>query len=729
MALRRIWSLEVWLLIAMTAILMLSITRHTEHTPHWSLWFAAGLLAFFMTVQPKIIGAIIIAIPVTMAVLAHGFDLAVYSPLTFAGELAGELLSWIYDTSRAGIRLVWTFTSLTVFLIVYLQLLFVARGRNIAPLVLLGFAVYTYLWYNRYADVESSMFMFFALAFPAASFLYIRNQSRLDRMWYKAGILGLSVFSAFAVSIAPWDLDRLEVPEDFRLLTDPHAEQVVHPEAEGNGVGTSPAERVTGYSPGSTLGGSLTESHETVMRLELVEGMFPSSLYLRGRASDYYTGSAWEKREAEPAEDLDEAFAYMEAYESNLTIQVDYLEAEGDLFGFFPPTDIEIAGSEDDTPQYEIDSFGNLQVLEPGFAGEYLVSGKAITRIDLNRREPRTELEKDPEELAPFMQVPEDLPGRVEELAAELTEGTGSERAKAERIENYLRGYPYTRETPELPEGEDFVDHFLFELEEGYCSYYASAMVILLRLNDIPARYVEGYRVDHHYEEYHLQRHPDDPEMRQSVRVINARKSNAHAWVEAFLQGYGWVVYEPTARYGVPLMIGEVEDEEPVEEEEDPVVTETDDEKSPFGIAAFLTGAAVLLGLFAGASYLWLYVFFSRAGTPEDLYARVVKVRAAFSSLPRPRETPGMIAEKLKAELPVLTGEFEQMKVLYHSQRYANNGEKAIRVEQALASLPLRAVAVYRGKMGFVQYARGLFKLFLLSLFPRRMIGKPVEEF
>jgi len=88
-----------------------------------------------------------------------------------------------------------------------------------------------------------------------------------------------------------------------------------------------------------------------------------------------------------------------------------------------------------------------------------------------------------------------------------------------------------------------------------------------------------------------------------------------------------------------------------------------------------------------------------------------------------------MIAEKLKAELPVLTGEFEQMKVLYHSQRYANNGEKVIRVEQALASLPLRAVAVYRGKMGFVQYARGLFKLFLLSLFPRRMIGKPVEEF
>jgi len=152
---------------------------------------------------------------------------------------------------------------------------------------------------------------------------------------------------------------------------------------------------------------------------------------------------------------------------------------------------------------------------------------------------------------------------------------------------------------------------------------------------------VEGYRVDHHYEEYHLQRHPDDPEMRQSVRVINARKSNAHAWVEAFLQGYGWVVYEPTARYGVPLMIGEVEDEEPVEEEEDPVVTETDDEKSPFGIAAFLTGAAVLLGLFAGASYLWLYVFFSRAGTPEDLYARVVKVRAAFSSLPRPVKPRG----------------------------------------------------------------------------------------
>jgi len=719
LALRRIWHLEIWLLIVMAATLVFSITRHTEHAPHWSLWIGAGLLAFFMCAQPKLTGAVIIAIPALMIALAHGFDLVACSPVLFAGELAGELLAWIHDPSRAGIRLAWTFSSLVVFLIVYLQLLLVARGKNIAPLLLLGIVIFTYLWHNRYADVEASMFIFFTLAFPAASLFHIRTRSKLDRTWYKVGILCLGFISALVVSIAPWDPGRLEVPEGLRLLSDPHIQETGLPGDTGTWSGLPEAGRMSGYSPGSELGGSVAESRETVMRLDLVEGTFPSSLYLRGRASDYYTGSSWEKRAAEQSENLEEAFTYMQSYETDLAVRVDYLKTETDLFGLFPTMDLKSSENEDQALDYRIDSFGNLEAPAADFTGEYLLSGKVISRIDLNRKEPRPELEKDSEELAPFMQVPEDLPGRVIELAAELTEGAGSEKARAEKIEDYLRQYPYTRETKPLPKGQDFVDHFIFELGEGYCSYYASAMVIMLRLNNIPARYVEGYRVSDHYEEHHLQIHPEDPDLGRSVRTIYVRSNSAHAWVEAFLQGYGWVAYEPTARYGLPLVTDPAEDRDTLREEEEQAAAATEDQKPPYG-TGFFFAAASLLGLLAALSFSQVYFFYSRSKTPADLYARVIKVRTAFSGPPRPVETPGVIVEQLKKELPALAGEFEQMKKLYHLQRYAGNQGKAGKVQPELTSLPLRAAAVYRSKMGVMEYARGLLQLFLLALFPGR---------
>ncbi len=724
MALRKIWHLEIWLLITMAVILMLSITRHTEYAPHWSLWMAAGLLAFLMCAQPKITGAVIIAIPAAMAALTHGFDLAIYSPLLFAGELTGELLAWIYDPSRAGIRLAWTFSSLGVFLIVYLQLVLVARGKNIVPLILLGLLIYAYLWHNRYSDVEAGMFTFFALAFPAASFFYIRKQSRLDRIYYKAGILFLSIVTAFLVSIAPWDPGRLEVPENLRLFTDPHVKETDLSGDTDTWSGLPAGARMSGYSPGSELGGSVSESHETVMRLDLVAGTFPSSLYLRGRASDYYTGSSWEKRETEPAEGLEEAFTYLYHYETDLAVRVNYLKAEADLFGLFPTRELKINGSEEQALDYEIDSFGNLQAPEADFAGEYFLSGKVISRIDLASQEPRPELEKDPEELAPFLQVPEDLPERVRELATGITEAAGNDKAKIESVENYLQQYPYTRETTPLPAGQDFVDHFLFELEEGYCSYYASAMVILLRLNDIPARYVEGYRVSHHYEEHHLQMHPEDTDLARAVRTIEVRRDSAHAWVEAFLQGYGWVAYEPTARYRMPLVSGPAEDRDPLREEEEQAAAVTNERESPFGTAAFFFGAAAFLALLAAVSFSRVYFFFSRSDTPAGLYSRVIKVQAAFSGPPRPGETPEIIAEKLKNELPGLAGELEQMKNLYHAQRYAANKGKAATMQLELASLPLRAAAVYRSKMGAMEYARGYCQLFLLSLFPGKLLSK-----
>lgn len=100
----------------------------------------------------------------------------------------------------------------------------------------------------------------------------------------------------------------------------------------------------------------------------------------------------------------------------------------------------------------------------------------------------------------------------------------------------YGNGYKYTLE-PELTDGDPVID-FLTETKEGYCVQFASSAVLLLRQLGIPARYAEGHIVT-------------DYEKTASGGYISAVKDmNAHAWVEYYIEGCGWLVYEATNTYG-----------------------------------------------------------------------------------------------------------------------------------------------------------------------------------
>lgn len=125
------------------------------------------------------------------------------------------------------------------------------------------------------------------------------------------------------------------------------------------------------------------------------------------------------------------------------------------------------------------------------------------------------------------------LPERVTALAHNITATAPSLYDRAEAIERYLRSnYDYTLEVPAPPPGRDPVDYFLFDLGQGYCDYYASAMVVLARASGIPARLVVGY-VGGTYD-------PVDA-------VYTVREANAHSWVEVYFPQVGWVEFEPTA--------------------------------------------------------------------------------------------------------------------------------------------------------------------------------------
>ena len=130
-----------------------------------------------------------------------------------------------------------------------------------------------------------------------------------------------------------------------------------------------------------------------------------------------------------------------------------------------------------------------------------------------------------------YTTLPEALPNRVKELAHEITGLEETTYDKLMAIEEYLNTYTYSVTPGELPEGEDFVDYFLFKNKQGYCTSFASSMAILGRCIGIPTRYVEGFLMDSSDKEGF---------------TYQIRNRKAHAWTEAYIEGIGWIPFEAT---------------------------------------------------------------------------------------------------------------------------------------------------------------------------------------
>ena len=144
-----------------------------------------------------------------------------------------------------------------------------------------------------------------------------------------------------------------------------------------------------------------------------------------------------------------------------------------------------------------------------------------------------------------YLQLPDTVPFAVRDLAAKITTAYDNPYDKAEAIELVLRTYPYNQGIAAPPPGADAVDYFLNDVKEGYCDYYASAMVVMLRSVGIPARFAVGYTPGKEVP----QQAQDESELIQ----YRVQENNAHAWPEVFFPSYGWVQFEPTA--SEPLLV------------------------------------------------------------------------------------------------------------------------------------------------------------------------------
>lgn len=129
-----------------------------------------------------------------------------------------------------------------------------------------------------------------------------------------------------------------------------------------------------------------------------------------------------------------------------------------------------------------------------------------------------------------YLQLPP-LDPRIRQLAGRITARSRNAYDKAANIERYLKTqYAYTLDLTGFT-NDDPLSYFLFVRRAGNCEYFAAAMTVMLRAEGIPARYVTGFL---------------GGEYNDLAGDYIVRESDAHAWVEIYFPGYGWITFDPT---------------------------------------------------------------------------------------------------------------------------------------------------------------------------------------
>lgn len=330
--------------------------------------------------------------------------------------------------------------------------------------------------------------------------------------------------------------------------------------------------RGTAWMPlGDTLGGDVELDGDTVFTIET-----GSPFLLKGEVLNYYTGRSWQDAADEktgnfrfdslfwqdqkklafgltlPAETPATQFLV-----NQLTTRIDSrircIAGFRSLFLPYRAHSVEYAGNRSDLyfntqaeTYLDIPSSYSYSYRVKANAWNPYASGFDAHMLNLESLADRS---KDPgyEQAAAFaLQLPDTLPDWVGSLCLDLTENADSPYEKAMALRDYLTDTcEYTLEPGAPADDEDFVASFL-QNQKGYCVYYASALTIMCRLADIPARYVTGYGMIR-------------DEGRDSYKATH---STGHAWTEIYLYGIGWVPLD-ALNQGIFLINSNLPEEEP----------------------------------------------------------------------------------------------------------------------------------------------------------------------
>ncbi len=284
------------------------------------------------------------------------------------------------------------------------------------------------------------------------------------------------------------------------------------------------------------LGGPVNLGNTTLMDVQASTGR-----YWRAAVYDTYDGSGWTYSDTQTAfADSGMPPGELLAYEARRTITQTYtiyMPETTQIFALGQPEKFSMPAR---VEYYEATSADGMRAVESivhansRFKFGNVESYMAVSTIPSADVEAMRSAGQDyPEWIGRYLQLPSVVPPRVYDLAREITAPHDNAFDKAAAIQDYLREYTYNQSIPmPPPDVQDRVDYFLFESKEGYCNYYASAMVVLARAVGIPARMAAGYTRG---------------EYERDLGAYRVRENNSHAWVEVFLPRFGWIEFEPTA--------------------------------------------------------------------------------------------------------------------------------------------------------------------------------------
>jgi len=151
-----------------------------------------------------------------------------------------------------------------------------------------------------------------------------------------------------------------------------------------------------------------------------------------------------------------------------------------------------------------------------------------------------------------YLRTPPDLSHNpiVQSTLKQWTHGSTNVYSAMKALESHLSDqtqFKYSVTNPPVPSNVDAVA-WLLQTHQGYCTYYATAMVIIARMLGIPARIVNGF---------------SQGNIQGNTWVVNGE--DAHSWVQVYFPDYGWINFDPTPGFSAPGSLTEQQSPTPVQ--------------------------------------------------------------------------------------------------------------------------------------------------------------------
>lgn len=479
----------------------------------------------------------------------------------------------------------------------------------------------------------------------------------------------------------------------------------------------TPVNRSSYFGSRLALGTSIPQSPTTLFTVRVLEQeSVPLRYYWRDRVYDVYQNGRWEstltQEQNMAGADLtltqltDKHTLARLAFTASHEIQLLHLPAQ--------PVDLTRAATllfaENTDGSVDVGGFFALAKIYPGETYEAVAALPPLYSNELRgagSNYPEWVTER-------YLQLPADLSERTRHLAQRVTEGEDNPFDMAVAITDYLReNIEYVDQLPDPPANQELIDWMLFEQQQAFCNYYATAEVLMLRSLGIPARLAVGYA-------------QGEREYADGESQFRVRQRHAHAWPEVYFPGVGWVEFEPTANQDALIRAELVLSDEPTQEEQQRELrqernglapTGDEPEEQPeAGVTGLPSATSSWLGmilLLAGLGLLGTALFLQRrsgfnlalptlmvAGLErlniplpaqlqqwsrynelsalEQAYVQVNISLRRLGRLVAAGSTPRQRIDLLTAQLPALKGELDKLAGDYEARVY----NRAPRVEQ-----------------------------------------------